>query len=137
MKGLVLRGNFKFEYFLKSPKCSSSENNLFQMNSKEKIIGVKKFDNQYGALVKPYPRIIVNYSYRNQSHVQISDLACSIFFIYSITLGKSTLKISMYTSSMIMLMNSNILILLGGSGEKSLPRKCNSDTFEHKRIFNR
>ena len=63
------------------------------MNSKENVIGVKKAGNLYGAPMKPYTRIKVNYLYRNESHVRLFDVGCSILSISSITLGKSTSKI--------------------------------------------
>ena len=61
----------------------------------------------------------------------------SMSFIYSNTLGNTSLNNSLYISTIIVFTNSNILICFGRSGEKMVDRKCNSDTFEHSNIFSK
>ena len=63
--GPNFQGKTKFELFLKFKKCSSSTISLFWINSKKKILGVKKAGRMYGECTKPYSLMVVPKFERN------------------------------------------------------------------------
>ena len=51
------------------------------------------------------------------------------------TRGKTSSKIILYISAIIIFTNSNMLICFGRSGENMVDKNYNSDTFEHNNMF--
>ena len=63
--GPNFQGKTKFKHFLKLKKCSSSTISFCRINSKKKILGVKKASMMYGRCVKQYCLMVVSKSKRN------------------------------------------------------------------------
>ena len=85
--GPNFQGKTKFEHLLKLKKCSSSTIIFFRINSKQKILGVKKDGKMYGGCTKPYSLMAVPKSERNQSPIIFLFDNSSICLIFGNTLG--------------------------------------------------